>query len=151
MSFMSTQSIAVLTATLSLVACTEPDGGRDPEPDPPVLQLIEERLGPKPQTFTVDGERVFVGSFNVDPRSAALNTELGFVIDSPVLARAVDEAFARNVSLTAYRLERTDAGALRWIEQRDGETIVHADEPGASPLRRLGAGLISLLPIDWLL
>ncbi len=73
------------------------------------------------------------------------------MIDSPVLARAVDEAFARNVSLTAYRLERTDAGALRWIEQRDGETIVHADEPGASPLRRLGAGLISLLPIDWLL
>ncbi len=56
MSFMSTQSIAVLTATLSLAAaCTEPEPVRDPEPDPPVLQLIEERLGPKPQTFTVDG------------------------------------------------------------------------------------------------
>ena len=34
------------------------------------------------KTFAVDGERVFVGSFNFDPRSAQLNTEMGLVIDS---------------------------------------------------------------------
>src|SRR5690606_16191916 len=33
------------------------------------------------KTFTADGRRVFIGSFNFDPRSAHLNTELGFVID----------------------------------------------------------------------
>src|SRR5690606_40679097 len=29
------------------------------------------------KTFAVDGQRIFVGSFNFDPRSANLNTELG--------------------------------------------------------------------------
>lgn len=56
MSFMSTQSIAVLTATLSLAAaCTEPNGGGDPAPVTDVLAVIEQRLGPTPQTFTIDG------------------------------------------------------------------------------------------------
>jgi len=41
------------------------------------------------KTFAVDGERIFIGSFNLDPRSAALNTELGFVIESPRLANAL--------------------------------------------------------------
>ncbi|MDX1561273.1 MAG: phospholipase D family protein, partial [Marinobacter sp.] len=31
------------------------------------------------KTFAVDGETLFVGSFNFDPRSANLNTELGFL------------------------------------------------------------------------
>ena len=34
------------------------------------------------KTFAIDGKRCFVGSFNFDPRSARLNTELGFLIDS---------------------------------------------------------------------
>src|SRR5690606_22057425 len=41
------------------------------------------------KTFAVDGKRIFVGSFNFDPRSFNLNTELGFVIDSPALARQI--------------------------------------------------------------
>jgi putative cardiolipin synthase len=39
------------------------------------------------KTFAVDGTRVFVGSFNFDPRSAKLNTEMGLVVESPALAR----------------------------------------------------------------
>jgi putative cardiolipin synthase len=46
------------------------------------------------KTFAVDQARVFVGSFNFDPRSAHLNTEMGFVIDSPALAQQVHDAFA---------------------------------------------------------
>ncbi len=38
------------------------------------------------KTFQLDGKRIFVGSFNFDPRSAVLNTEMGMVIDSPELA-----------------------------------------------------------------
>src|SRR5690606_36067072 len=44
------------------------------------------------KTFAVDGARVFVGSFNFDPRSANLNTEMGFLIDSPVLAQGMRAA-----------------------------------------------------------
>lgn len=42
---------------------------------------------PHAKTFSADSSRIFVGSFNFDPRSRNLNTELGFVIDSPVLAQ----------------------------------------------------------------
>src|SRR5690606_11836750 len=36
------------------------------------------------KTFSVDSMQFFVGSYNFDPRSAKLNTELGFIIESPV-------------------------------------------------------------------
>ncbi len=38
------------------------------------------------KTFAVDGERIFVGSFNFDPRSAHLNTGMGLLINSPEMA-----------------------------------------------------------------
>lgn len=37
------------------------------------------------KTFAVDEKRVFIGSFNFDPRSAMLNCEMGFLIDSPTM------------------------------------------------------------------
>lgn len=45
--------------------------------------------------------RIFIGSSNFDPRSAQLNTEMGFVIDSPVMARRVAEVFDTDVRLSA--------------------------------------------------
>ena len=38
------------------------------------------------KAFVVDRQKLFVGSFNLDPRSAKLNTELGVIIESPELA-----------------------------------------------------------------
>src|SRR4029434_10299223 len=40
--------------------------------------------------FSVDRSRVFIGSFNFDPRSVELNSEMGVVIDSPALGHIVD-------------------------------------------------------------
>jgi len=48
------------------------------------------------KTFAVDRERAFIGSLNFDPRSAKLNTELGFLIESPQIAAAVHDAFDAN-------------------------------------------------------
>ena len=50
------------------------------------------------KTFVVDEQRVFVGSFNFDPRSKHLNTELGLVIDSPELATPDRDQFPRAAS-----------------------------------------------------
>ncbi|MDQ6639222.1 MAG: phospholipase D-like domain-containing protein, partial [Pseudomonadota bacterium] len=73
------------------------------------------------KTFAIDRAQVFVGSFNFDPRSARLNTELGFVIDSPEMASAVADAVAGRLAERAYRLRLDDAGALQWIELIDGK------------------------------
>lgn len=103
------------------------------------------------KTFIVDGERVFIGSFNFDPRSARLNTELGFVIHSADLAVRMDETFARLVPQAAYEVKLSEEGRLYWIERRDGREIRHDVEPGTTRLQRTMLGLVSLLPIEWLL
>jgi putative cardiolipin synthase len=103
------------------------------------------------KTFSIDGRRAFVGSFNFDPRSARLNTELGFVIESRALADAITDTVAAEVPGGAYRVGLRDAGGLEWAEQRDGEERIHEREPGVSIWRRFVVYLLSLLPIEWLL
>jgi putative cardiolipin synthase len=103
------------------------------------------------KTFSADGRRVFVGSFNFDPRSARLNTELGFVIRSPRLAQTIDDAFATVIPQSAYETRLTDAGELYWIERRGGMTVRHDTEPGTNLWQRSLVLLLSLLPIEWLL
>lgn len=103
------------------------------------------------KTFSVDRSRVFIGSFNFDPRSARLNTELGFVIESPVLAKRIEEAFESRIPDEAYEVRLSDTGDLYWIERRDGTPRRHETEPGTGAWKRAGLWLVSLLPIEWLL
>ncbi|HUG58918.1 MAG TPA: phospholipase D-like domain-containing protein, partial [Candidimonas sp.] len=100
---------------------------------------------------SVDGERIFVGSFNFDPRSAKLNTELGFVIDSPVMARDIRAAFDSKIPEISYEVHLSDTGQLYWTEQRDGKQIRYDTEPHASFWRRASVNFLSIFPIDWLL
>ena len=44
------------------------------------------RSGLHSKAFAVDDRYLFVGSFNWDPRSVNINTEMGILIDSPALA-----------------------------------------------------------------
>ena len=103
------------------------------------------------KTFEIDREQVFIGSFNVDPRSRRLNTELGFLIESPRMATALSQALPARLAKGAYRLRREPDGAIRWIEQREGREVVHDTEPGTTFWQRFGVGVLSLLPIEWLL
>jgi putative cardiolipin synthase len=103
------------------------------------------------KTFTVDNHRLFIGSFNFDPRSIHLNTELGFVIESPRLAAAVSRAFETDIPMRAYEVALTDYGRLNWREQGPDGTVIHATEPGTSTFQRWGIRILSCLPIEWLL
>ena len=102
------------------------------------------------KTFAVDGARAFVGSFNFDPRSALLNTELGFVIDSPALARRIEQAFDTEVPLRSYTLGLSDRGEIAWTSA-GRPPVVHDVEPGSSWWSRVGLALLAKLPIEWLL
>jgi putative cardiolipin synthase len=103
------------------------------------------------KTFAVDRSRAFVGSFNFDPRSAKLNTEMGFVIDSPELAGRIAAAFDDSIPANAYEVRLSDSGRLYWLERRDGAWLRHDTEPGASSWRRAWVWLLSKLPIERLL
>ncbi len=103
------------------------------------------------KTFAIDRSRVFVGSFNFDPRSALLNTEMGLVIESPALAAQITELFDVVVPTAAYEVRRRPLGTIEWVERRGDETIVHRGEPGTSWFLRFTVWLMSLLPIEGLL
>ncbi|KAK0335481.1 phospholipase D family protein [Sphingobium yanoikuyae] len=103
------------------------------------------------KTFSVDGERLFIGSFNLDPRSIELNTELGFVIHSPDLAKQVGSVFERLAPAAAYELRLQEDGRLSWVERHDDEEIVHTEEPNMTLGDHLMIGVAQRLPIQWLL
>lgn len=101
--------------------------------------------------FSMDRTRLFIGSFNFDPRSAKLNTENGFVIDSAALAQRSSDAFAADIPQRSYEVKLDERGRLQWIERNGEEMRVHAEEPGVSTWRTLVVSVLSHLPIDWLL
>ncbi|MCB0219311.1 MAG: phospholipase D family protein [Chrysiogenetes bacterium] len=49
------------------------------------------------KTLVIDGEQLFIGTFNLDPRSTNLNTEIGVLIRSKKLARQVETAIERDM------------------------------------------------------
>lgn len=102
------------------------------------------------KTFSIDRKRLFVGSFNFDPRSIRLNTELGFVIESPVLATRLQDLFETRLFEAAYRLT-LQHGKLAWIEALPDGPIVHTTEPGTRWYQRQLLALIGRLPIEPLL
>jgi putative cardiolipin synthase len=104
------------------------------------------------KTFVVDRRRVFIGSFNFDPRSARLNTEMGFIFDSPTLGHALDQAFAKDIPRRAYEVRLAEAGnSVIWIEHTADSEQRYDNEPRTSWLRRFGVAFMSILPIEPLL
>lgn len=103
------------------------------------------------KTFALDDERVFIGSFNFDPRSAKLNTEMGFIIESPALARAIGEAFDTSIPANSYEVRLDGRGKLYWLERQDKTELRYQREPGTSLLQRIGVRVLAWLPIEWLL
>jgi cardiolipin synthase C len=103
------------------------------------------------KTFAIDRRDLFVGSLNFDPRSARLNTEMGLVISNPALAGSLADELDRVLPRLAYEVRLADDGWLEWIEQTDSGEVRYRSEPRASLARRLGAGFLSLLPIEPLL
>lgn len=104
------------------------------------------------KTFAIDRRRVFVGSFNLDPRSSRLNTEMGAVIDSPVLAARLADMFDTRVMYNAYEVRlAADGNNLEWIERTGEGEKIYTTEPQTGVLQRLWVDFLSILPIEGLL
>lgn len=96
------------------------------------------------KAFAVDGENVFVGSYNLDPRSTWLNCEQGVLVEDAVLARQLEGLFADQSSAThAWQVSLRD-GDLLWS---DGTETFHKD-PKASGWQRFQAWLTRVLHLD---
>ena len=99
------------------------------------------------KAFIVDREEIFIGSFNFDPRSANINTELGVIIKLPSMARYFAEQVDQALADQAYEVFLNDQGRLRWRGFENGTEVVHDKEPETSWGQRFKGGLMRLLPI----
>ena len=100
------------------------------------------------KAFIVDREEIFIGSFNFDPRSANLNTEMGVIIrDSGLATDMADRVFVK-LKTEAYELFLNDEGDLRWRGwDANGDEFVEDKEPQTSWWDRFLAGFMRVLPI----
>jgi putative cardiolipin synthase len=99
------------------------------------------------KAFIVDRQEAFIGSFNFDPRSARINTELGVIIRSPEIARELADTIDKNVASQTFEVVLNDAGRLRWLSTDGGKEVVHTREPHTTWGQRFMAGVYRLLPI----
>jgi putative cardiolipin synthase len=101
------------------------------------------------KSFAIDGRRVFIGSFNFDPRSASLNTEMGYLIDSPEIA--ANMAAALDDVEDYYRVTFDDDGRIVWFLTRDATDEQFEVEPNTSAFQRAVVTFMSWLPVEWML
>ncbi len=99
------------------------------------------------KAFIVDRAQVFIGSFNFDPRSARINTELGVVINSPEISSALAVEIDTNVAAQTFEVFLNDKNKLRWRSREDGEEVIYEKEPQTSWGQRFMAGLYRILPV----
>lgn len=106
------------------------------------------------KAFVLDRAIVAIGSFNLDPRSQALNTEIVVLVESPELAEQViaymDQGVEPENSYHVMLETNPDTGAeqLVWVTEIDGEEVRYYQEPGIEWWSRFGVWLIGLLPIE---
>jgi putative cardiolipin synthase len=102
------------------------------------------RLGLHTKAVVVDGERAFVGSPNVDPRSMVLNTEIGLIGEGPEFVRLVTAVVERDISpANAWRVTMDEEGWLRWTSADE----VLRRQPAQGFRQRLVEFLLNLLPL----
>ena len=103
------------------------------------------------KAFAVDDYQVFIGSYNVDPRSANINTEMGVIINDDELATQLHEALSDDLLNQAYEVKLLENGNLQWHTMEDDKKVIYDSEPRVDISDHVWLTIMSWLPIDWLL
>jgi len=122
-----------------------------PDPGPVEKNLVagESKAALHTKAIVFDRRDVFIGSFNLDPRSAAINTEAGLYVESPEIARQVIEYMDEGTTPeNSYRVLMDDNGKLRWIVSAGGERLDYSKDPKSTWMQRFLVALIRLLPLE---
>jgi len=109
----------------------------------------DSKSGLHAKAMVFDRESVFIGSFNLDPRSFNINTEAGLYVESPELAEQVAAFMEEGVRPeNSYRVSLDEDGDLVWVTEIDGEEVRYDDDPETTFGQRFMSGFISILPVD---
>ncbi len=121
-----------------------------PEPGPVRKRLIGfgGRSGLHTKALVFDRKDVFIGSFNLDARSSAINTEAGLYVESPALAAQVVEYMNEGADPdVSFRVLLDQDGKLYWIAEDEGTPLRYDTDPISTFWQRFLAGVIRMLPV----
>ena len=107
------------------------------------------RSGLHAKIMVFDEKDIFVGSFNLDPRSSHINTEGGLYVQSPVLAKRIMAYMNEGIApKNAYRLKIDAHGHISWTAKEGGKEVVYTSEPKVSGWDKLKVNLLQMLPME---
>ena len=103
-------------------------------------------LGLHSKAAVFDRKTIYVGSCNLNLRSAYLNTEVGMFVDSPLLSEMLISQIELNMKLENSWQPKIKGNQVIWVTKINGKekTIMH--EPQTSLLDRLKKGILTLVP-----
>lgn len=106
-----------------------------------------------PEQFTlhtklilIDHRYLFVGSLNMDPRSIDINAEMGLLIDSPELTRAMADTIDERLPQMSYKVVLNEKNKLEWHGIMDDVEVIETREPQASAWLRFKAWFMKIAP-----
>jgi putative cardiolipin synthase len=110
-------------------------------PDKPGHQrgASTERQSLHAKAFAIDGSQLFVGSFNWDPRSVGVNTEMGVLIESAKLASQLVNSVTSLLPGAAWQVRLNDDDKVEWVGVADDKEVVFTKPPQTSAWRRFTA------------
>ncbi|MCP4001726.1 MAG: phospholipase D family protein [Gammaproteobacteria bacterium] len=99
------------------------------------------------KAFLVDCTDVFIGSFNWDPRSININTEMGVIITSAEIGNKICENGPENLRERTYEVVLNDKGKVQWIDNSGEAPVIYNKEPDTNWWQRFKVGFQRMLPI----
>jgi len=104
-----------------------------------------EFMGLHVKAIAVDGDRVLIGSMNLDPRSAAINSEMAVIVESQRLAADVVALIRRDMQpVNSWRVELDAQGELRWVNSEKTVT----QQPARNAWQRIEDIIFMAFPRD---
>jgi putative cardiolipin synthase len=117
--------------------------------DNPQLECADFKFSLHAKSVVFDRNIVYVGSFNLNPRSRYLNTETGLIVHSPELAQRVARDIRENMQPeNSWQVLIDDAGRLEWHARTGGQDSVETHEPMTGIWKRFRTRIFSLYPVE---
>ncbi|MEO7208417.1 MAG: phospholipase D family protein [Steroidobacteraceae bacterium] len=103
------------------------------------------------KALVIDQKIVFIGSLNMDERSAKINSELGLVINSAEIAREVTSLFDDISTDGSYKLRLDQHSHVEWVSGEGSTRKIWHTEPGTSRTERVWLKILTPFAPDELL
>ncbi len=96
--------------------------------------------------LVLDRQAVFIGSFNLDPRSEKFDTQDGIIVRSPELAQEAVGWFNKDISPAhSYHVIFRGDNDLGWVTEENGKEVMYRHEPGIKLFKRIPARIFYLI------